>query len=381
MYYNKFILLPLVLASVCLAGEDTCPADAVPVVVVKTITTTGYFLEPTPTPVVPGDTSVSPVALFPSPSTSASVPVDVIATPESSIAPSSAQSSLTTLVPNSSTLTSIPVDVVATPESSVAPSTIQSSLTTAKQASPTTLIPQLQSSSSSTTSSAAPSSLSSTATATTSSVAATETFVGLGTRYGGDCTEEDCWQSGACSFVDYTLPAGIDGSTCVSQDIWNNGANCGGCISVTYKGKTITVMVTNETGGNATHLDMTPATWSKLTNGYSGGGVDGIEWEWIACPIAQTTPLEIRMHGGASKYWFAATVENARLRTSKLEVSSDSGKTWEAAVLDNYNIWTLSGTLPDNTAWVRVTSVNGDQVIVENVALQSGVTTKAAENY
>jgi expansin (peptidoglycan-binding protein) len=123
---------------------------------------------------------------------------------------------------------------------------------------------------------------------------------------------------------------------------------------------------------------MTPATWTKLTNGYSGGGVNDIEWEWVTCPIAETT---IRMHGGASMYWFAATVENARLRTAKLEVSSDSGKTWTAAVLDNYNIWTLGKTLPSNTAWVRVTSVNGDQVVVENVVLKSGVVTDAAENY
>jgi hypothetical protein len=71
---------------------------------------------------------------------------------------------------------------------------------------------------------------------------------GLGTRYGDDCTEEDCWQSGACSFTDYTLPSSVDGSTCVSQDIWNEGANCGGCIKVTYQGKTITVMVCNICG-------------------------------------------------------------------------------------------------------------------------------------
>ena len=68
-------------------------------------------------------------------------------------------------------------------------------------------------------------------------------FVGQGTRYGADCTEEDCWQGGACSFTDYVLPSSVDGSTCVSEDIWNQGYNCGGCISVTYKGKTITVMV------------------------------------------------------------------------------------------------------------------------------------------
>lgn len=40
---------------------------------------------------------------------------------------------------------------------------------------------------------------------------------GQGTRYGDGCTEEDCWQDGACSFVDYKLPPGIDGSTCVSK--------------------------------------------------------------------------------------------------------------------------------------------------------------------
>ncbi|KAH7166489.1 RlpA-like double-psi beta-barrel-protein domain-containing protein-containing protein [Dactylonectria macrodidyma] len=215
----------------------------------------------------------------------------------------------------------------------------------------------------------------------TSSADDSQVFTGLGTRYGDSCTEEDCWQDGACSFVDYELPSTIDGSTCVSEDIWNNGANCGGCIQVSYKGTTITVMVTNLTGGNATHLDMTPSTWSKLTNGYSGGGVDGIEWQWVTCPIAETTPLEIHMHGGASKYWFAATVQNARLRTASLEVSSDQGSTWQATTLENYNMFTLDGTLPDDTAWVRVTSAEGDQVIVEDVALKSGEITTATENY
>ncbi|EFQ36828.1 hypothetical protein CGRA01v4_13195 [Colletotrichum graminicola] len=208
-----------------------------------------------------------------------------------------------------------------------------------------------------------------------------ETFIGLGTRYGGSCTEKDCWENGACSFVGYDLPAGIDGSTCVSDDIWNNGANCGGCISVTYQGKTLTIMVTNRTGGNATHLDMTPDTWAKLTNGNPGGGVNGIEWEWITCPFADSTPLQVHMHGGASQYWFAAMIENATLRTKKLEVSSDQGATWKTATLHDPNMWEITGTLPSATCWVRVTSVNGVEVVVKDVVLQSGKITKATENY
>ncbi|KAJ5128119.1 hypothetical protein N7448_008898 [Penicillium atrosanguineum] len=204
---------------------------------------------------------------------------------------------------------------------------------------------------------------------------------GLGTRYGDGCTEEDCWKGGACSFVDYSLPSGVDGSTCVSEKIWNDGAQCGGCISVTYKGKTITVMVTNLTGGGANHLDMTPETWSKLTNGLSTGGVEGIEWDFVTCPISKTTPLWIKMHGGASKYWFSATVENARRRTTKMEVSTDEGHTWKSTSRSKYNFFELDGTLSSDTAWVRVTSHTGTTVIVKNVALQSGKVTKSSQNY
>ncbi|KAK3628126.1 hypothetical protein LTR56_014255 [Elasticomyces elasticus] len=206
--------------------------------------------------------------------------------------------------------------------------------------------------------------------------------VGMGTRYGADCTEEDCWQKGACAFTDYTLPASVDGSTCVSEDIWNDGYQCGGCISVSYKGKTITVMVTNKTGGDKNHLDMTPDTWDKLTGNAPGsgpGGVDGIEWQFVKCPIA--TPLTIHMHGGASQYWPAATVEGASRRTKSLEFSGDSGKTWVKTTRDINNFFVAPGTLPSSTAWVRVTSHVGTTVVVKDVTLASGKITKATKNY
>lgn len=126
---------------------------------------------------------------------------------------------------------------------------------------------------------------------------------------------------------------------------------------------------------------MTPSTWSKLTNGDTGGGVNGIKWEWVTCPIPETEPLWIRMHNGASQYWFAATVENARERTEKMEVSVDEGATWKSTTLANYNMHELSGTLSSTTAWVRVTSVTGSQVIVKDVALKSSTVTKGTANY
>lgn len=141
-------------------------------------------------------------------------------------------------------------------------------------------------------------------------------------------------------------------------------------------------MVTNLTGGDKNHLDMTPDTWAKLTyKNNPSGGVDGIEWEFVKCPI--TTPLTIHMHGGASQYWFAATVENATRRTAKMEVSTDGGKTWKVASRKghDYNMFELPGTLPTNTATVRVTSHVGSVVTVNNVVLASGKETKATANY
>ncbi|KAK5114357.1 hypothetical protein LTR62_002609 [Meristemomyces frigidus] len=206
--------------------------------------------------------------------------------------------------------------------------------------------------------------------------------VGQGTRYGAGCTEEDCWQGGACAFTDYTLPSSVDGSTCVSEEIWNSSAQCGGCISVSYKGKTITVMVTNKTGGDKNHLDMTPATWQKLTGiapGGGSGGVDGIEWDFVQCPIS--TPLHIHVHGGGSKYWPAATVENGSRRTTALEFSDDEGKTWVPTTRNTNNYFAAAGTLSQEMVWVKVTSYVGTTVVVKDVDLSSGKVTVGTANY
>lgn len=59
---------------------------------------------------------------------------------------------------------------------------------------------------------------------------------GQATFYGGNV------QGGACSFSTYTLPSGLYG-TALSDSNWATSANCGGCVAVSYGGKTITAMV------------------------------------------------------------------------------------------------------------------------------------------
>ncbi|KAL9108746.1 MAG: hypothetical protein Q9227_006542 [Pyrenula ochraceoflavens] len=135
--------------------------------------------------------------------------------------------------------------------------------------------------------------------------------------------------------------------------------------------------ITNKTGGDSVHLDMSPDTFSQLAD-KSLGEID-IEWAHVACPI--TTPIQIRMHTGASQYWFAATVENAVFRTASLEVSADSGSTWKATTRNTNNYFELSGGTGTTSAWVKVTSELGESIVVENVELTAGVTTKGTSNY
>jgi hypothetical protein len=220
---------------------------------------------------------------------------------------------------------------------------------------------------------------------------------GVGTWYGESCGEEACWQQGACAFVDYVLPSTIDGSTCVSETIWANGQDCGGCVSITYKGGAKKIAMvgnimseyskhhTNPLTRLPTRPVVTRTTWTCLptcsprlpTRTSARSPFSG-----SSC-LAPSPMVSRSMHGGASQYWFAATVFNARLRTFKLEVSADSGKTWKATTRNVNNYFALAGNggTGTKTAWVRATSENGDSVIVKDVDMTSGKTTKSTVNY
>lgn len=119
--------------------------------------------------------------------------------------------------------------------------------------------------------------------------------------------------------------------------------------------------------------------FSQLAN-KNLGEID-IQWAHIACPISSS--LQIRMHGGSSQYWFAATVENATLRTASMEVSFDSGVTWKPTTrnINNFFEFAAGGGTGTSTAWVRVTSETGSQVVVKDVSMISSKVTTAASNY
>ncbi|TDZ17288.1 Expansin-YoaJ [Colletotrichum orbiculare MAFF 240422] len=173
----------------------------------------------------------------------------------------------------------------------------------------------------------------------------------VATWYGGNL------DGGNCIFTGYTLPSGVLG-TALSYTNYNG--NCGTCLNVKGpKGNTIKVMVVDKCpqGCKAGQLDLFPDAFAKLDDPNKG-------------------------QEGTSKYWFSMQVLNHNYPVTKLEASTDSGKTWKPTVRQDYNYWQKSSGDGFNadTVSVRVTCSNGKQVVVSNVGTKEKAQFKALGN-
>lgn len=194
---------------------------------------------------------------------------------------------------------------------------------------------------------------------------------GTSTFYGGNL------QGGTCSFSTYTLPSGIYG-TAFSGEAWGSGAKCGACLEVTAKGKTIKVMVVDKCPEcKIGHLDLFENAWKALSPDSS----DPMTTSWTEVECGITSPLVLHNKSGTSSHWFSMQVVNANEAVTKLEVSTDGGKTWQGTKRQDYNFFENSSGFGATTQSIRVTSASGKTVTVDNVGVESDSQIKASSNF
>ncbi|TPR01140.1 hypothetical protein CAN33_0037810 [Aspergillus niger] len=339
VYYKTITLQPSSTAStaptstLASAGEGQCPVGYTQSVYYKTIP-----LQPTST------ASVEP--------TSAPA-VEPTSTP--AVESSSTSIDQVTTLHSSSTVIVTEV-VTATPAVATTSSAVES-------AAPST-------STSSTAASAATSSASSSSSSTSSALSSE--YSGEATFYGGNVS------GGTCSFTEYTIPSGLFG-TALSSQRWDNAAECGACVEVTGpSGTKIKAMVVDECPEcDSNHLDLFESAFSELAD--ISKGVISIDWEYVACGI--TSPIELVNKSGTSAYWFAMQVVNSNLPVTKLEVSTDSGSTWQSTTRSSYNYFENQSGFGTDTVDVRVTAEGGSQITVKNVSVSSGSSVTASSNF
>lgn len=74
-------------------------------------------------------------------------------------------------------------------------------------------------------------------------------------------------------------------------------------------------------------------------------------------------------------------VVNANKAVTSLEVSTDGGSAWVGTTRQSYNFFQYSSGFGTTTVDVKVTSVDGDVVVVNNVEVASGASTTASSNF
>ncbi|KAH6691690.1 rare lipoprotein A [Plectosphaerella plurivora] len=195
---------------------------------------------------------------------------------------------------------------------------------------------------------------------------------GKSTFYGGNVS------GGTCSFTGYTIPAGLYG-TAFSGSAWGSSANCGGCVKVTGpNGNSITAMIVDKCPEcDEGHLDLFQNGFEKL--GTLSAGIISTSYTFVDCGI--TSPIVLKNKSGTSPYWFSMQVVNASERVSKLEVSTDGGKTWAGTSRQDYNFFEQPSGFGTSSVDVRVTSLSGKTVVVKGVKVASDAQTTASSNF
>ncbi|RHZ53011.1 uncharacterized protein CDV56_107512 [Aspergillus thermomutatus] len=198
---------------------------------------------------------------------------------------------------------------------------------------------------------------------------------GQATSYDGGDVDGTCMFSTA----DYTLPAGIYGAA-LSVDNWDSAAWCGACLSVVGpSGNSVKIMIVNQCPGTCglNNLDLLPNGFQQLAD--LKVGRIGVEWEIVKCDIS--SPLFLKTKTGSSKYWFSIQVVNSNVPIKSLEVSTDGGQTWQSTIRKDYNFFENPSGFGVDSVDVRITSVTGETIIVNNVNSASETRTDATSNF
>ncbi|EDU40679.1 Carbohydrate-binding module family 63 protein [Pyrenophora tritici-repentis] len=223
-----------------------------------------------------------------------------------------------------------------------------------------------------TSTSASPSATAATVAPPTTQTKAGTTKRGSATWYGGNLS------GGTCSFVGYTIPAGIYG-TAISDFNWDTAGACGTCVSVTGpKGNTVKAMVVDQCPGcGPNHLDLFPDGFAALASPNAGN----ITVDWAVVPCGISSPIVLKNKSGTSKFWFSMQVMNANVGVAKLEVSTDGGASWKQTKRQPYNFFENPAGFGTDAVDVRVTSTDGKSIVVKNVGIKSESKTTAGGNF
>ncbi|KAH8702375.1 RlpA-like double-psi beta-barrel-protein domain-containing protein-containing protein [Talaromyces proteolyticus] len=180
---------------------------------------------------------------------------------------------------------------------------------------------------------------------------------------------KDGLNNGHCSFIGYTLPAGIFGSALSTQS-WANASHCGSCLEVTEKnsGSKVKAMIVDSCSTcPVDNLDLFENGFGQISP-TSAGNIT-VQWQVVPCDLS--IPLEVVIDNGSNISWFAIQFRNHNIPLSKVEVTAAGASAWQVLTRTEDNYFPKPGGVGSVIIDVRITDVDGKSITVSSVDLIS----------
>jgi expansin (peptidoglycan-binding protein) len=156
---------------------------------------------------------------------------------------------------------------------------------------------------------------------------------------------------------------------------YSAGASCGAYLDVTGpKGKVRVKVFDSCPECPAGHLDLSRTAFKKIGNEIDG--IIPIKYKLVTNP-ATPAPISVRIKEGASRYWFAARIDNHANLLSSVKVASGSGS-FKTANRTDYNYWLIDAGAGPGPFKIKITDVYGNTATVTGIKMSPGTVQKTS---
>ncbi|WIM97461.1 expansin EXLX1 family cellulose-binding protein [Actinoplanes oblitus] len=178
--------------------------------------------------------------------------------------------------------------------------------------------------------------------------------------------------TGNCSFE---VPAD-DLYVALGPEQYAEGASCGAYLDVTGpKGKVRVKVFDSCPECQPGHLDLSRTAFKKI--GAEVAGVVSIKYRLVTNP-STPGPITVQLKDGASKYWFAARIDNHGNLLSSVQVAGPGGS-FKSAHRTDYNYWLIDGGAGSGPYKIKITDVYGNSTTVTGIDLDPGAVQKTSK--
>lgn len=176
---------------------------------------------------------------------------------------------------------------------------------------------------------------------------------------------------GNCS----TKPPADDLYVALGKGEYSGAAACGSYLDVTGpKGKVRVKVFDSCPECAAGHLDLSRTAFKKIRAEVAG--VIPITYRTVAKPSVPG-PLAVRIKEGASRYWFAALIDNHGSRLTSVKVSSGGGS-FRTASRTDYNYWLIDSGAGPGPYKIKITDGYGRSATLSGITMSPGRTQRTS---